>query len=79
MADEVLMRVPLKLESPRDSTTASDETARIRAGNLAGVLKEVVATCFEHQRERVRRMICRVRYHELLRLSGVCSLIVHMV
>lgn len=60
MADEVLMRVPLKLESPKNATAASEESARIRAGNLAGVLKEVVATCFDHRRERVRRMVCRV-------------------
>lgn len=60
MADEVLVRVPLRLQSPKDSTAASEESARIRAGDLAGVLKEVNASCFDHGREEVRRMVCKV-------------------
>ncbi|TCD63518.1 hypothetical protein EIP91_005319 [Steccherinum ochraceum] len=59
MADEVLVRVPLRLQSPKDSTAASEESARIRAGDLAGVLKEVNASCFDHGREEVRRMVCK--------------------
>lgn len=62
MADQVLMRVPLRLQSPKDDIAAESESARIRAGNLAGVLKEINATCFEYQREEVRRMICKVRF-----------------
>ncbi|CAL1715565.1 unnamed protein product [Somion occarium] len=57
MADQVLMRVPLKLQAPKDSDAANEESARIRAGILDGVLKDVNTACFEHQREAVRRMI----------------------
>ncbi|KZT72019.1 hypothetical protein DAEQUDRAFT_723669 [Daedalea quercina L-15889] len=61
MADEVLMRVPLQLDSPKDDTVETDEDrARIRSGTLAGVLKEVNASCYEHKREAVRRMVCRI-------------------
>lgn len=61
MADEVLLRVPLRLASPKDSNAANEESARIRSGDLAGVLKEVNASCFDHGREEVRRMVCKVR------------------
>ena len=37
-----------------------DEASRIRAGDIVGVLKEVNQCCFEHGRESVRRMVCRV-------------------
>ena len=37
-----------------------DEASRIRAGDIVGVLKEVNQCCFEHGREGVRRMVCRV-------------------
>lgn len=37
-----------------------DEASRIRAGDIVGVLKEVNQCCFEHGRENVRRMVCRV-------------------
>ena len=47
-ADEVLLRVPLKLQE------------QIRAGEIVGVLKDVNRTCFEYKREAVRRTICRV-------------------
>ena len=59
MADQILMRVPLMLQEKKSG--ADEDLAKIRAGDLAGVLKEVNATCFEHQREEVRRMVCRVR------------------
>ncbi|CCM06137.1 uncharacterized protein FIBRA_08387 [Fibroporia radiculosa] len=59
-ADQVLMRVPLRLQIPKDATASDEESARIRTGNLAGVLKEINATCFEHQREKVRRIVCRI-------------------
>lgn len=60
MADEVLMRVPLRLQPPRGGTATDEESARIRAGTLAGVLKEVSAACAEHGREATRRAICRI-------------------
>ncbi|KAI0642447.1 Nup85 nucleoporin-domain-containing protein [Trametes meyenii] len=60
MADQVLMRVPLCLESPKSADAAGEEAARIRAGHLVGVLKDVNETCFEHQREEIRRMVCRI-------------------
>jgi nuclear pore complex protein Nup85 len=77
-ADQVLVRVPLRLDpgsksfqknvAPKmtllgDDYKASgveDEAARIRAGDVVGVLKDVNQCCFEHQREGVRRMVCRV-------------------
>lgn len=61
MADQVLMRIPLHLQSPKDAAAAGEEAARIRSGHLAGVLKDVNETCYEHRREGVRRMVCRVR------------------
>lgn len=60
MADEMLMRVPLRLQPPRGGTATEEESARIRAGTLAGVLKEVSAACAEHGREATRRAICRI-------------------
>ncbi|KAI9062477.1 hypothetical protein FKP32DRAFT_1686414 [Trametes sanguinea] len=60
MADQVLMRVPLRLEKRASTGTVGEEAARIRAGHLAGVLKDVNETCFEYQREEIRRMICRI-------------------
>ncbi len=53
MADQILLRVPLKLREQNDSD-------RIREGDIVGVLKDVNETCFQHQREAVRRTICRV-------------------
>jgi nuclear pore complex protein Nup85 len=40
--------------------STEDEASRIRAGDIVGVLKEVNQCCFEHGREGVRRMVCRV-------------------
>ncbi|CDO69328.1 hypothetical protein BN946_scf184746.g9 [Trametes cinnabarina] len=60
MADQVLMRVPLRLEKNTGAGTSGEEAARIRAGHLAGVLKDVNETCFEYQREEIRRMVCRI-------------------
>ena len=67
MGDQVLMRVPLRLEQPKDAAAAGEEAARIRSGQLAGVLKDINETCFEYQREEIRRLVCRV--------SCPCSLI----
>ncbi|KAI0917961.1 hypothetical protein AcW1_006947 [Taiwanofungus camphoratus] len=67
MADQVLMRVPLRLQNPKDPVAAGEESTRIRSGNLAGVLKEINASCFEHQREEVRRMVCRIAAQTFMR------------
>ncbi|RPD64507.1 hypothetical protein L226DRAFT_559644 [Lentinus tigrinus ALCF2SS1-7] len=60
MADQVLMRVPLHLQPSRDAATSSEEAVLIRDGQLAGVLKAVIETCHEYQREEIRRMVCRI-------------------
>ena len=60
MADQVLMRVPLHLQTSKDAAASSEEVALIRDGQLAGVLKDISETCYEHQREEIRRMVCRV-------------------
>ncbi|KAI0774773.1 Nup85 nucleoporin-domain-containing protein [Trametes elegans] len=60
MADQVLIRVPLRLERPKDPNAAGEETLRIRAGHLAGVLKDIHETCFEYQREEIRRIVCKI-------------------
>ena len=63
MADEVLVRVPLRLQQPpaEGDAAAKEEAARIRSGQLAGVLESVSKACFEYKREEVRRTVCRVR------------------
>lgn len=59
-ADEILLRVPLRLQE-QDS-----EENKIRAGDVVGVLKDVNQTCFQHKREAVRRSVCRVRFFYLV-------------
>ncbi|KAF8343506.1 Nup85 nucleoporin-domain-containing protein [Amanita rubescens] len=59
MADQILLRVPLKLREQNDSD-------RIREGDIVGVLKDVNETCFQHQREAVRRTICRIAAQTLV-------------
>ena len=54
-ADEILLRVPLRLQEQSESNVE-----RIRAGDVVGVLKDVNQTCFQYQREAVRRTVCRV-------------------
>ncbi|KDR68007.1 hypothetical protein GALMADRAFT_79171 [Galerina marginata CBS 339.88] len=56
-ADEVLLRVPLRLHEQK-----SDQ---IRAGDIVGVLKDVNKTCFEYKRENVRRTVCRIAAQSL--------------
>lgn len=58
-ADDILLRVPLRLNE-RNSDVKVD--SQIRAGEVVGVLKDVNATCFEYQRENVRRTVCRVSF-----------------
>ncbi|KAF8842387.1 hypothetical protein BDN67DRAFT_899400 [Paxillus ammoniavirescens] len=60
-ADEVLVRVPLRLHSPGSTTTLeSNASAGSNKGDLAGVIKDLNATCHEYQRESVRRTVCRI-------------------
>jgi nuclear pore complex protein Nup85 len=62
-ADEVLMRVPLKLRSVGSITHDQGEqngADNLKSGDLAGVIKDINATCYEYQREEVRRTICRI-------------------
>jgi nuclear pore complex protein Nup85 len=55
-ADEVLLRVPLRLREQLESNVGG----RIKAGDVVGALKDVNETCFEYKREAVRRTVCRV-------------------
>lgn len=69
-ADEVLVRVSLRLNEKMTTTdataataTTTDETevaGNILSGDVVGVLKELNATCFAHHREEVRRMVCKI-------------------
>lgn len=56
-ADEVLLRVPLRLQEQKADLRVD---SRIRAGEIVGVLKDVNAMCFQFRRENVRRTVCRV-------------------
>lgn len=70
-ADEVLLRVPLRLQTqnhqPKLQSQGAaeggegDENEEVKTGDIVGVLKEINETCLEHQREEVRRVVCRVR------------------
>jgi nuclear pore complex protein Nup85 len=59
-ADEVLMHVPLRLRSVGSITPNEGSAHNLKSGDLAGVVKDTNATCYEYQREEVRRTICRV-------------------
>jgi len=62
-ADEVLMHVPLRLGSTESIVQNEGEkngANSLKSGDLAGVVKDINATCYEYQREEVRRTICRV-------------------
>jgi nuclear pore complex protein Nup85 len=61
-ADEVLTRVPLRLLNPSVNVRSSRIDENIGAGEIVGVLKAVNETCFEYQREEVRRTICKVGF-----------------
>ena len=56
-ADEILLRVPLRLQEQNSDRQIN---SRIRAGDVVGVLKDVNKTCFQYRRENVRRTVCRV-------------------
>ena len=55
-ADEILLRVPLRLHEQPESNAEH----QIKAGDVVGVLKDVVETCSQYNREAVRRTVCRV-------------------
>jgi nuclear pore complex protein Nup85 len=57
------MHVPLKLRLAGSITHGQGEQSdadNLKSGDLAGVVKDINATCYEYQREEVRRTICRV-------------------
>lgn len=62
-ADEVLLRVPLRLQEQRTSDTDRSTT---QPGDVVGVLKDVNETCLQYGREFVRRTVCRVSSSSLL-------------
>lgn len=68
--DEVLIRVPLRLNE-KSSASHGEEEGKIRAGNVVGILKDVNQTCFDYRREAARRTVCRV---SLPRQAVVCTL-----
>jgi nuclear pore complex protein Nup85 len=51
-ADEILVRVPLKLH-PSETPSTPEEA-------IAQAVKEISEVCFNYQREAVRRTVCRV-------------------
>ncbi|KAL4250471.1 Nuclear pore complex protein Nup85 [Abortiporus biennis] len=63
MADEILMRVPLRIQSIANE----GERTQIRNGQLAGIIKEISATCFENNREEIRRAILRIAAQTFLK------------
>ncbi|KAJ7442242.1 Nup85 nucleoporin-domain-containing protein [Mycena latifolia] len=64
--DEVLIRVPLRLNDKSPIAHSRDE-GKIRAGNVVGVLKDVNQTCFDYRREAARRTVCRIAAQTLVR------------
>ncbi|KAF7356620.1 Nuclear pore complex protein Nup85 [Mycena venus] len=64
--DEVLIRVPLRLNDKSSASNGGDE-GKIRAGNVVGVLKDVNQTCFDYRREAARRTVCRIAAQTLVR------------
>ncbi|KAH7885796.1 Nup85 nucleoporin-domain-containing protein, partial [Phlebopus sp. FC_14] len=61
-ADEVLLRVPLRLYSPGlkiQAAEGNNEESSLE-GDLSGIIKDVSATCHEYQRESIRRTVCRI-------------------
>ncbi|KAF8159828.1 Nup85 nucleoporin-domain-containing protein [Crassisporium funariophilum] len=62
-ADEILLRVPLQLHEQNSDLQVD---SRIRAGDIVGVLKDVNKTCFEYNRENVRRTVCRIAAQTLV-------------
>ncbi|KAF8646884.1 hypothetical protein AX16_007062 [Volvariella volvacea WC 439] len=61
-ADEVLLRVPLRIHE--QASNKGDKN--IKTGDIVGVLKDVNETCFQYQREAVRRTVCRIAAQSLV-------------
>ncbi|THH20635.1 hypothetical protein EW146_g752 [Bondarzewia mesenterica] len=68
-ADQVLMRVPFSLVRPDGTidSSAVGTSEDARSGEVGGILKEVIQTCFEYGREPVRRMVCAIAAQSFLR------------
>ncbi|KAJ7623243.1 Nup85 nucleoporin-domain-containing protein [Roridomyces roridus] len=64
--DQVLIRVPLRLNDRGPDSQGGDED-KIRAGNIVGVLKDVNQTCFDYRREAARRTVCKIAAQALVR------------
>ncbi|KAJ7043585.1 Nup85 nucleoporin-domain-containing protein [Mycena alexandri] len=64
--DEVLIRVPLRLNDKNSASHDSGDGGKIRAGNVVGVLKDVNQTCFDYRREAARRTVCRIAAQTLV-------------
>lgn len=58
-ADEVLLRVPLRLQDQNSNTTPK-EVLKDTEDGVVGTLKEVNRICHEYGREETRRAVCRV-------------------
>ena len=60
-ADEILVRVPLRLHGkPSSAAEGADNEIVPDKGDLSAIVKDINATCHEYQREAVRRKVCRV-------------------
>ncbi|KAG6332234.1 hypothetical protein ID866_6855 [Astraeus odoratus] len=59
-ADEILVRVPLRLHSKPLSIAEGDRQAASDKGDLSAIVKDINATCHEYQREAVRRTVCQI-------------------
>lgn len=55
--DEVLLHIPLHLHEKASEPHTAE---RIRAGELAGTLKDINEACLRYKREGVRRTVCKV-------------------
>ncbi|TFY65205.1 hypothetical protein EVG20_g5686 [Dentipellis fragilis] len=68
-ADEVLLRVPSLPNLSKKSATSTEDSSGfgLRSGELVGTLKEIIKTCFEYEREGVRRMVCSIAAQTFLR------------
>ncbi|KIY53012.1 hypothetical protein FISHEDRAFT_34385 [Fistulina hepatica ATCC 64428] len=60
-ADEVLLRVPLRLVE-----SAQADGGKTQAGNVVGVVKDVNQTCYDYKRESVRRTVCKIAARTLV-------------
>ena len=74
MADEVLVRVPLRLQKQSEPAGASQDANLLHNGQLSEVLRSVNETCREYGREEVRRAVCRVCVPCCESSTPVCSL-----